>query len=132
MANKVLGNDTTKSVEMIRNAVHYIMGMNPLSFSFVSGHGEHSVQNIFSSIFTNHYDRSLGFEGYAVPPGFMAGGSNQYDAGFMSNWPSKSYVDSDKEWTTNEHAIYYQAGLVLLLTLEQATRDVVTNCKYVN
>jgi hypothetical protein len=108
ISNKLLNRSTEKSVELIRNSVHYILGINPLSFSFISGHGENSVKNIFSGIFS--YD---GID--VIPPGYLAGGANQYEAGFMSNYISKCYIDIDREWTTNEHAIYWNAAMVLSL-----------------
>ncbi|MDR0476257.1 MAG: glycoside hydrolase family 9 protein [Treponema sp.] len=121
--NKVLGKDLAMPVQIIRDSVHYVMGINPLSYSFVSGHGEHCVKNIYSTIYTKD-----GID--EIPPGYMAGGANQYDAGFMSNWVSKCYVDSDKEWTTNENAIYWNAALALLLTLERGTADIETGSKF--
>jgi len=109
ICNRLFNKDTKKSVELMRNSLHYILGINPLSYSFVSGYGENCVKNIFSGIFS--YD---GIDD--IPAGYMAGGANQYEAGFMSNYVSKNYVDSDCEWTTNEHAIYWNAALVFCLT----------------
>ncbi|MCL2721648.1 MAG: glycoside hydrolase family 9 protein, partial [Treponema sp.] len=110
ICNKLLNRDTSKSIEILRNSIHYLLGVNPLSFSFVSGHGENSVKNIYSGIFS--------YNGLSeIPKGFMAGGANQYEAGFMSNFASKCYIDIDREWTTNEHAIYWNAALVLSLAV---------------
>jgi hypothetical protein len=114
ICNKVLGKDTTKSVELIHDSIHYILGINPMSFSFVTGYGENCVKNIYSGIFS--YD---GID--EVPRGYLAGGANQYEAGFMSNYVSKCYVDSDREWTTNEHAIYWNAAMVLFLAALTST-----------
>jgi len=108
ICNKLLNRDTSKSIELLRESVHYILGINPLSYSFISGYGENCVKNIFSGIFS--YDRIDD-----IPSGFMAGGANQYESGFMSNYIAKCYVDSDREWTTNEHAIYWNAAMVLCL-----------------
>jgi hypothetical protein len=110
MCNQVLGKDTTQSIELLQDAVHYILGINPLSFSFISGHGDNCVINIYSGIFS--YDNID-----EIPRGYLAGGANQYEAGFMSNFVSKCYIDSDREWTTNEHAIYWNAAMVLGLTV---------------
>ncbi|MDR0476259.1 MAG: glycoside hydrolase family 9 protein [Treponema sp.] len=121
LAYGLSASEQDRSISLIRDSVHYILGINPLGFSFVSGYGGHSVKNIFSGIFTYNYDKNNGFAKYSIPPGYMAGGSNMYDMAFSSNYPGKMYVDSDREWTTNEHAIYYEAALVLLLTLEKGT-----------
>ena len=119
MSAKLLGLSTTNAENIIRESIHYLMGINPLGFSFVSGYGGHSVKNIFSGIYTYNYDKSAGYDNYIIPPGYMAGGSSVYDLAFSSHWGAKNYVDSDREWTTNENAIYWNAGLVLLLTLER-------------
>jgi hypothetical protein len=121
--NRVLGKDLTIPIQILRDTIHYILGMNPLSFSFISGYGENSVTNIYSTIYTKDSIDE-------IPKGYMAGGSNQYESGFMSNWVSKCYVDSDKEWTTNENAIYWNAALVLLMTLERGTAEMETDSKF--
>ncbi|MDR0476258.1 MAG: glycoside hydrolase family 9 protein [Treponema sp.] len=113
-----------KSITLIHDSVHYLLGINPLGFSFISGYGGHCVKNIFSGIYTYNYDKSNGFAKYSIPPGYMAGGSSMYDLAFSSNWGSKNYVDSDREWTTNENAIYWNAALVLLLTLDRGTAEI--------
>jgi len=108
ICNKIFKRDTKKSEELIRKSVNFILGINPLSFSFISGYGENCVKNIYSGIFTHdNID--------AVPLGYLAGGANQYESGFMSNYIAKCYIDSDGEWTTNEHAIYWNAAAVLCL-----------------
>ena len=108
MFNKVLNTDTSESLKLMRDSVHYILGINPLSFSFISGYGDNCVVNIFSGIYS--YD---GID--EIPSGYLAGGANQYEAGMLSNFPAKCYVDSDMEWTTNEHTIYWNAAMVLCL-----------------
>ncbi len=35
-----------------QSAFNYILGVNPVSFSYVSGYGENSVKNIYSAIYT--------------------------------------------------------------------------------
>ncbi|MCL2265384.1 MAG: glycoside hydrolase family 9 protein [Treponema sp.] len=114
ICNKLLNKSTAKSIALLRDSVHYILGINPLSFSFISGYGENCVINIYSGIYT--HDKID-----AIPPGYLAGGANQYEAGFMSNFIPKCYVDSDREWTTNEHAIYWNAAMVLNLALVMGT-----------
>ena len=116
MCNKVLNKDTAKSIQVLRDSVNYILGINPLSFSFISGFGENSVKNIYSGIFSNDNI-------FEVPKGYLAGGANQYEAGFMSNYMAKCYLDSDREWTTNEHAIYWNAAMVLCLAVTIGTID---------
>ncbi|MDR0474528.1 MAG: glycoside hydrolase family 9 protein [Treponema sp.] len=123
MGSRILGKDLRQPVQLIRDSVHYLLGINPLSFSFVSGYGENCVRNIYSLIYTNDKIDE-------IPRGFMAGGANQYESGFMSEWPSKCYVDSDREWTTNEHAIYWNAVFAFCLTVERGTAGMETGSKF--
>jgi hypothetical protein len=123
LCNKVLKKDISISVQLARESIHYILGINPLSFSFVSGYGENCVKNIHSDIYI--YD---GID--EMPRGYMTGGANQYNAGFMSNYVSKCYVDSDMEWTTNEHEIYGNSALVFCLAVVLGTADMKTGSKF--
>lgn len=45
-------------------------------------------------------------------PGYLAGGSNQYEGAWFSRFTGKCYLDDAGEWTTNEHTIYWNSGLV--------------------
>jgi hypothetical protein len=100
-----------RTVEHMEASLHYMMGMNPLSFSYVSGHGENSVMNIFSAIFS----RDARLEPYRIPPGYFTEGPNIYDNRHLSQFDGKAYVDSDGEWTTNENTIYHNAALTFLI-----------------
>jgi hypothetical protein len=123
LCNRVLKKDVNMSVQLARESIHYILGINPLSFSFISGYGENYVKNIHSDIYM--YD---GID--EMPKGYMTGGANQYQAGFMSNYVSKCYVDCDMEWTTNEHEIYGNSALVFCLTVVLGTADMKTDSKF--
>ena len=79
-----------------------------LNFSYVSGAGNNSVENIFSNIYS--YD---GIE--QIPPGYLAGGPNEYTNPLMySAFGAKSYVDNNGSWTTNEHTVYWNSPLVFV------------------
>ncbi|MCL2225490.1 MAG: glycoside hydrolase family 9 protein [Defluviitaleaceae bacterium] len=100
-----------RTIEHMEASLHYMLGLNPISFSYVSGHGERSVQNIFSAIFS--HDARL--EPYRIPPGYFTEGSNHVDNRHLSRFDGKCFVDSDGEWTTNENTIYHNAALTFLL-----------------
>lgn len=92
------------------SAFNYMLGVNPISFSYVSGHGENSVKNIYSGI----YSKTAKTEPYSCPDGYVTEGTNYYDNRHLSKYDGKCYMDSDAEWTTNENTIYGNAAMILL------------------
>jgi endoglucanase len=88
------------------DALHYVLGANPLRKSYVTGHGEDSLQTVYAIM--NNDPRP------GIPSGFMPLGPNQYTNPGMSNFPAKNFVDSATEWTTNEHAVGSTANLVFI------------------
>jgi hypothetical protein len=95
----------------MQNTAHHLLGINPMSFSYVSHNGENSVQNIYSGIFSE--DSRL--TPYKCPPGYFTEGSNFYDNRHLSKFDGKCYIDSDGEYTTNENTIYGNAAMVFLM-----------------
>jgi endoglucanase len=105
IGTKILGTYDASIARTVRSNLNYVLGINPLSLSYVSGYGTNSVQKIFSNIYSDDFKPGL-------PPGYLAGGSNQYEGSWFSRFTGKCYLDDDGEWTTNEHTIYWNAGLV--------------------
>jgi len=89
----------------------YILGRNATGYSFVTGYGDQTPQEI-------HHRQSAADEITAPVPGFVVGGphSGQQDGcdGYPSNLPARSYVDSVCSYSTNEVAINWNAPLVYL------------------
>lgn len=96
--------------ERIRQHFDYLLGSNPLSFSYVSGHGENSVENIFSAI----YSKLARLTPYCCPSGYFTEGANNHNNPHLSKYVGKCYTDSDAEYTTNENTIYGNAAMILL------------------
>ena len=98
-----------------QSAFNYLLGVNPISFSYVLGYGENSVKNIYSAI----YSKDAKLTPYQCPKGYVTEGAN-------SN--GKCYMDSDAEWTTNENTIYGNAAMIFLTSaiMSQTTPDLVT------
>jgi len=94
-----------------RNTANHLLGVNPISFSYVSGHGSNSVMNIYSGI----YSKDKRPVPYKVPPGYFTEGSNIYDNRHLSKFDGKCYLDSDGEYTTNENTIYGNAAMIFLM-----------------
>ncbi|MCK0472425.1 glycoside hydrolase family 9 protein [Halalkalibacter sp. APA_J-10(15)] len=89
--------------------MNYVLGINPLQLSFVTGFGENHIHETHSSIFNS--DWLVEF-----PPGFMAGGPNSSSTK-LSNFPAKRYNHSTIDWETNEHAINYNSPLVFVAAM---------------
>ncbi len=101
----VLREANLDTYRVLQSNLDYVLGMNPLALSYVTGHGARSLTKPFSGIYS--FDGKPG-----VPPGYMAGGANQYEGAWYSRFHGKCHVDVDTEWTTNEHTVYWNASLV--------------------
>ncbi len=99
-----------QAITTMESAFHYMLGINPVSFSYVSGHGTNCVQNIYSAIYTT--DARL--EPYQCPAGYFTEGSNIHNNPNLSKFTGKCYMDSDGEYTTNENTIYGNAAMLFL------------------
>lgn len=115
IGNKILGVPRSEdvSVEMAKSTVNYMLGANPLAFSFVSGEGTDSVKYIFSGIYSTDNIK-------AIPKGYVPGGASSYDYGFVTGYPAKAYTDSDTNYTTNENAIYWNSAFAFCLSVAMA------------
>ena len=92
------------------SAFNYLLGVNPISFCYVSGYGENCVQNIYSAI----YSRDAKLDPYRCPAGYVTEGTNPNNNRQLSKYDGKCYMDSDAEWTTNENTIYGNAAMIFL------------------
>jgi len=91
--------------------VDYVLGRNPLNFSYVSGYGEKAMQHPHHRFWAN--DGRLP----PPPPGVIAGGPNQTpsdpaaDAALKGCAPQTCYVDVIGSYSTNEVAVNWNAPL---------------------
>lgn len=93
----------------------YLLGMNPLDLSFITGVGERSPQDI-------HHRPSYADQIAAPVPGLMVGGPQvvikQRDCEqYPSEKPALRYLDEWCSYTTNEIAINWNATALLLFGL---------------
>ncbi|MBN2190652.1 MAG: glycoside hydrolase family 9 protein [Candidatus Aureabacteria bacterium] len=92
-------------LETAQSQLHYVLGRNVLSMSFVSGYGENSV----GAFYHNWFNSSLAADSY--PRGFLVGGPNK-DNFRISDFPARCYKPVESDFTINEPAINYNAPLV--------------------
>jgi endoglucanase len=101
-------------VNTARDDLHYLLGRNTFSLSWVTQVGQHSVLH-------PHHRPSASGEQPGPWPGLMSGGPNagRQDAVLATLPaglpPEKDYADQTASYASNEIAINWQANLVFLL-----------------
>ncbi|HHV29096.1 MAG TPA: PKD domain-containing protein [Clostridium sp.] len=98
-------------------SLNWLLGTNPLRFSFVSGYGEDSVKGVFSNIY--NLDGKQG-----IPKGYMPGGPNTYEGAGLSRFAAKCYTRSSGDWVANEHTVYWNSALVFMSAFANQGVDV--------
>jgi endoglucanase len=114
-----LAYDFTKKAEY-RNAVaegfDYVLGMNPLGQSYITGYGEKPLQNPHHRFWA----RQARADFPPAPPGVLAGGPNSelqdpyvQAAGLKKKGcaPQKCYLDNIEAWSVNEITINWNSPL---------------------
>lgn len=99
-------------------AAGYLLGANPLAYSFITGFGSNYPKHL--------HDRRMVSDGIDEPvPGLLAGGPTnkvQSDCGeelYKSDFPAMSYIDMECSYSTNEIAINWNsAAAALFLSLD--------------
>jgi endoglucanase len=108
------------------DCLDYILGRNPLAFSYVSGYGEHAMKNPHHRVWAHQKDARLPH----APPGAVSGGPNSMlqdpyirKLGMGGCPPQTCYVDNLESYSTNEVAINWNASLAwAVAVLDDAAR----------
>lgn len=111
-AYELSGNQVFRNVAL--DQLHYILGVNAHTMTFVSGVGERSPMN--------PHHRPSASDGITAPvPGMLAGGANQYlqDDVLKSNFnsstpPALCYIDHLGSYASNEIAVYWNSPLIFV------------------
>lgn len=108
-----------KYMNGVISAVDYLLGRNPMDYSYVTGYGAHAVENPH-----HRYWCAQSVEGFpSAPAGVLVGGPNSgmQDPWVMgSGWvkgsiaPAKCYLDNVEAWSVNECTINWNAPLAWL------------------
>jgi endoglucanase len=92
----------------------YLLGRNPLAFSYVSGYGTNSLRNPHHRVWAHMKDAKLP----EAPPGAVSGGPNSTlqdpyirKLGMGGCPPETCYVDHVESYSTNEVAINWNGTL---------------------
>ena len=118
--------DDIKYMNGVASALDYLLGRNPLSFSFVSGYGSYKLTNPHHRYWSYELDKTLPL----APDGVLSGGPNAglqdpyvralgYVPGKEGNPSQRCYVDSIEAWSTNEVTINWNAPLAWIASFMQ-------------
>lgn len=108
-----------KYMNGVISAADYLLGRNPMDYSYITGYGAHAVENPH-----HRYWCAQAVEGFPkAPAGVLVGGPNSgmQDPWVMgSGWikgaiaPAKCYLDNVEAWSVNECTINWNAPLAWL------------------
>jgi endoglucanase len=103
-----------KYANAVIDCMDYLLGRNPLAFSYVSGYGTHALRNPHHRVWAHMKDAKLP----EAPPGAVSGGPNSTlqdpyirKLGMGGCPPETCYVDNTESYSTNEVAINWNATL---------------------
>ena len=116
----------TKYMDGIVTGMDYLLGNNPLAFSFVSGYGKYTLKNPHHRYWSYELDKTLPM----APDGVLSGGPNAglqdpyvralgFEPGGDDVPSERCYVDSIEAWSTNEVTINWNAPLAWMVSFLQ-------------
>ena len=111
-ASELTGDPTY--MEAARDQIHYILGVNPLGYSFVTGYGTVAAEH--------PHHRPSQYLGKTVPA-MVVGGVNSgledsiAKAYLQDNPPAKCWLDDDASYSVNEVTIYWNSPFTYLMAL---------------
>jgi endoglucanase len=107
IGSRILGLDNEDVLKVAAGNLNYLLGINPLQMSYITGHGERRVTRTIHEIYNKDYLLEM-------PSGYMPGGPNNNGRYTFSG---KAYNGSGIDWETNEQALNYNSPLTYLVAL---------------
>ncbi|MET0134092.1 MAG: glycoside hydrolase family 9 protein [Kibdelosporangium sp.] len=106
-------------------ALYYLLGRNPMNYSYVSGYGDQPVRNVHHRFWANQADPALPI----APPGALSGGPNSglqdpIAARLLAGCPpQRCFVDHIEAYSVNEVTVNWNSALAWLAnwTAEKST-----------
>ena len=107
-----------KYMDGVVTGMNYLLGNNPLSFSYITGYGTYHEKNPHHRYWSHELDKTLPH----APDGILSGGPNAglqdpyvralgFVPGKKTNPSQRCFVDSIEAWSTNEVTINWNAPL---------------------
>ena len=117
LAYDFTGNDDY--AKAVGKAVDYLFGRNPMSFSYISGHGENALTQPHHRFWAGALNGAYPW----LPPGAFSGGPNagledEVAQGALNGCqtrPATCYMDDINSWSTNEITINWNSALAWVL-----------------
>lgn len=125
-----------KYLNGVSTAMDYLLGRNPLSFSYVTGYGSYDLEKPHHRYWSNELDNTFP----EAPDGILSGGPGSgmqdpyigglgFERGKLA--PQRCYVDSIEAWSVNEITINWNAPLVWVASFLQDEASVSNEDKLV-
>jgi cellulose 1,4-beta-cellobiosidase (EC 3.2.1.91) len=103
-------------------SMNYLFGNNPMSFSYISGHGENSLAQPHHRFWAGAIDASYPW----VPPGALSGGPNsgiqdpvaKAQIPDCPTTPAKCFLDNIHSWSTNEITVNWNSALMWIAAFQ--------------
>ncbi|MGF7030866.1 endoglucanase [Paenibacillus mucilaginosus] len=107
IGSRILGLYNEQDLKVAADNLNYLLGINPLQMSYITGHGERRVTKTIHEVYNSDYLLEM-------PSGYMPGGPNN-NGRYTFN--AKAYNGSSIDWETNEQALNYNSPLTYLVAL---------------
>ncbi len=126
-----------KYIDGVAQTMDYLLGNNPLSFSYITGYGTYGVQ----SPHHKHWVNEINEDAPEAPSGVLVGGpsaeiSDDYMRGFgfepgnRDNISQRCYADSWDAWSVNDAALDWNASLAWVVSFLQDESNASPSIEY--
>lgn len=113
IGSRIIGEYDERMIQVASGNLNYLLGINPLQLSFITGHGENRVHITHHEIYMRDFIKEM-------PNGYMPGGPNNNG---KFNFPAKAYNQATVDWESNEQALNYNSPLIYLTALLNDVED---------
>ncbi|WP_162551218.1 glycoside hydrolase family 9 protein [Paenibacillus tepidiphilus] len=107
IGSRIIGEYDEQNLQVASGNLNYLLGINPLQLSYITGYGENRVHITHHEIYMRDFITEM-------PNGYMPGGPNNNG---KFNFPAKAYNQATVDWESNEQALNYNSPLTYLTAL---------------
>lgn len=113
IGSRIIGENDERMIQVAAGNLNYLLGINPLQLSFITGHGENRVHITHHEIYMRDFIKEM-------PNGYMPGGPNNNG---KLNFNAKAYNQATVDWESNEQALNYNSPLIYLTAMLTNVQD---------
>lgn len=107
IGSRIIGENDERMIQVASGNLNYLLGINPLQLSFITGYGENRVHITHHEIYMRDFIKEM-------PNGYMPGGPNNNG---KLNFNAKAYNEATVDWESNEQALNYNSPLIYLTAM---------------